>query len=344
MSGYFCCSYLDSVSSFWWSIWELKDVWSGFCTCTCNCCWFPFPNPNPYPNPNPSHTYIGYPIYVHLAQGQVVVDHELLYHDTFSAYPVYVSVLHGYGQCWKILRLKLWQLSLILKWDYLRVQLDLEDYGWLVLVRKLSIAKLGSLPACLALIRALLIVWICLSIKPFDFGNFGDDMMWSNCHCWANSLNASLEYCGQLSLTTQLGIPCSENICFIFWYDHITCCQAIHFPYDRKFTVIISNYQIFMIIAVKQICADNFPCSVGDVMWLWSFLWLCQKVFLAYWTILDHVLDICINLFPVYCIFGLKTCFFNTLMAVMLLVQDNFLLGFRNNNSWSLHDDTIVDR
>ena len=40
-----------------------------------------------------------------------------------------------------------------------------------------SIAKSGSLPACLALIRALLIVWICLSIKPFDFGNFGDDVV-----------------------------------------------------------------------------------------------------------------------------------------------------------------------
>ena len=68
-------------------------------------------------------------------------------------------------------------------------------------VPKHSIAKLGSLPACLALIRALLIVWICLPIKPFDFGNFGDDVMWSNCHCWANSLNVSLEYCGPLSLT-----------------------------------------------------------------------------------------------------------------------------------------------
>ena len=87
---------------------------------------------------------------------------------------------------------------------------------WLIgVVCKHSIAKLGSLPACLALIRALLIVWICLSIKPFDFGNFGDDVMWSNCHCWANSLNASLEYCGPLSLTTLLGIPYSENICFI---------------------------------------------------------------------------------------------------------------------------------
>ena len=74
--------------------------------------------------------------------------------------------------------LKLWQLSLILKCDCLRVQLDFEGCGWLVgVVRQHSIAKLGSLPACLALIRVLLIVWICLSIKPFDFGNFGDDVM-----------------------------------------------------------------------------------------------------------------------------------------------------------------------
>ena len=87
---------------------------------------------------------------------------------------------------------------------------------WLIgVVRKHSIAKLWSLPARLALIRVLLIVWICLSIKPFDFGNFGDDVMWSNCHCWANSLNASLDYCSPLSLTTPLGIPCSENTCFI---------------------------------------------------------------------------------------------------------------------------------
>ena len=60
-----------------------------------------------------SISQFNYPIYVHLAQGQVVVDHELFYHDTFSAYPVCVSVLHGYGQCWKILGSKLWQLSLI---------------------------------------------------------------------------------------------------------------------------------------------------------------------------------------------------------------------------------------
>ena len=44
MAGCFCCSYLDSVSSFWWSIWEMKDVWSGFWISTCDCCWFPFPS------------------------------------------------------------------------------------------------------------------------------------------------------------------------------------------------------------------------------------------------------------------------------------------------------------
>ena len=44
MAGCFCCSYLDSVSSFWWSIWVLKVVWSGFCTSTCDCFWFPFPS------------------------------------------------------------------------------------------------------------------------------------------------------------------------------------------------------------------------------------------------------------------------------------------------------------
>ena len=44
MAGCFCYSYLDSVSSFWWSFWELKDVWSGFCASNCDCCWFPFPS------------------------------------------------------------------------------------------------------------------------------------------------------------------------------------------------------------------------------------------------------------------------------------------------------------
>ena len=44
IAGCFRCSYLDSVSSFWWSIWELKDVRSGFYTSTCDCCWFPFPS------------------------------------------------------------------------------------------------------------------------------------------------------------------------------------------------------------------------------------------------------------------------------------------------------------
>ena len=68
---------------------------------------------------------------IHLAQGQVVVDCELFYHDTFSAYPVCVSVLHRYGQCQKIFGLKLWQLfDLKMR---LRVQLDLEGWGWLLL-------------------------------------------------------------------------------------------------------------------------------------------------------------------------------------------------------------------
>ena len=75
------------------------------------------------------HSQFSYSIYVHPTQGQVVVDHKLFYHDTFSAYPVCVSVLHGFSQCWKILGLKLWQLSLILKCDCLRVKLDLEGCG-----------------------------------------------------------------------------------------------------------------------------------------------------------------------------------------------------------------------
>ena len=109
--------------------------------------------------------------------------------------------------------------TLAIKFD-LKMRLFKSSAGlarlWLIgVVCKHSIAKLGSLPACLAFIRALLIVWICLSLKPFDFGNFGDNVIWSNCHCWANSLNTSLEYCGPLSLTTLLGIPCSENTCFI---------------------------------------------------------------------------------------------------------------------------------
>ena len=68
-----------------------------------------------------------------------------------------------------------------IKFD-LKMQLFKSSAGhwrlWLIgVVCKHSIDKLGSLPACLALIRALLIVWICLSIKPFDFGNFGGDVM-----------------------------------------------------------------------------------------------------------------------------------------------------------------------
>ena len=71
--------------------------------------------------------------------------------------------------------------TLIIKFDF-KMRLFKSSAGlgrlWLIgVVRKHSIAKIGSLPAYLALIRALLIVWICLSIKPFDFGNFGDDVM-----------------------------------------------------------------------------------------------------------------------------------------------------------------------
>ena len=71
-------------------------------------------------------------------------------------------------------------------------------------------------------------------------------------------MNASLEYCGPLSLTTLLGIPCSENTCFLV---DMTILLVV-----RPFILlVVSHYQIFMIIAVKQICADNFPCSAGDV-------------------------------------------------------------------------------
>ena len=70
--------------------------------------------------------------------------------------------------------------TLAIKFD-LKMRLFKSSAGlgrlWLIGVRKHSIAKLESLLACLALIRALLIVWICLSIKPFDFVNFGDDVI-----------------------------------------------------------------------------------------------------------------------------------------------------------------------
>ena len=42
-------------------------------------------------------------------------------------------------QYWKLLGLKLWQLSLILKCDCLKVQLDLEGCGWLVLFAKTAL-------------------------------------------------------------------------------------------------------------------------------------------------------------------------------------------------------------
>ena len=60
--------------------------------------------------------------------------------------------------------------TLAIKFD-LKMRLFKSSAGlgrwWLIgVVRKHRIAKLGSLPVCLALIRTLLIVWICLSIKP----------------------------------------------------------------------------------------------------------------------------------------------------------------------------------
>ena len=71
--------------------------------------------------------------------------------------------------------------TLAIKFD-LKMRLFKSSAGlrklWLIdVVRKHSISNLGSFPVCLALIRALLIVWICLSIKPFDFGNFGDNVI-----------------------------------------------------------------------------------------------------------------------------------------------------------------------
>ena len=60
----------------------------------------------------------------------------------------------------------LWVKTLAIKFD-LKMRLFKSSAElrrlWLIgVVRKHSIAKLGSLPASLALIRALLIVWICL--------------------------------------------------------------------------------------------------------------------------------------------------------------------------------------
>ena len=71
--------------------------------------------------------------------------------------------------------------TLAIKFD-LKMRLFKNSAGlgrlWLIgVVRKQIIAKLGPFPACLALIRAISIVWICLSIKPFDFGNFGNHVI-----------------------------------------------------------------------------------------------------------------------------------------------------------------------
>ena len=134
-------------------------------------------------------------------------------------------------------------------------------------VRKHSIAKLGSLPACLALIRAL----NCLDLS-FNKTIWFWELCW-----WCDVIKLPLLgkffecFTGVLwSIVTNnsAGNTMFREYLLHCWYDHIACCQAIHFPYNWKFTVIISNYQIFMIIAVKQICADNFLCSAGDVIWL----------------------------------------------------------------------------
>ena len=107
----------------------------------------------------------------------MVVDHELFYHVTIFC----ISCLYfSSSWIWSVLE-NLGVETLAIKFDLkMRLFKSLAGLGslWLiVVVHKHNIAKLGSLPACLALIRALLIVWICLLIKPFDFGNFGDYLM-----------------------------------------------------------------------------------------------------------------------------------------------------------------------
>ena len=139
MAGCFCCSYLNSVSSFWWSIWELKDVWSGFCTSTCD---FHF-------------------LLVSISQFGYSGTSGGRSWAVLSLYIFCISCLcFSSSWIWSVLE-NLGVETLAIKFD-LKMRLFKSSAGlgrlWLIgVVCKHSIAKLRSLPACLTLIRALLI-------------------------------------------------------------------------------------------------------------------------------------------------------------------------------------------
>ena len=132
MVGCFCCPYLDSVSSFWWSIWELKDVWSGFCTST----GFDFPvwssNIRTFcPGTSGGRSWA-----------------------VLSWYIFCISCLcFSSSRIWSMLE-NLGVETLAIKFD-LKMRLFKSSAGlrrlWFIgVVCKHSIAKLGSLPDCLA--------------------------------------------------------------------------------------------------------------------------------------------------------------------------------------------------
>ena len=88
----------------------------------------------------------------------------------------------------------------------------LEEIG---VVRRHRRVRSGSFPSSFALMSAFFTVCTCLSMKPFDFGWMGEEVMWSKHHSLANSLNCLAENCGPLSDLRTLGMPCSANIYFI---------------------------------------------------------------------------------------------------------------------------------
>ena len=63
-------------------------------------------------------------------------------------------------------------------------------------------------------VKAVLMVLICLSIKPFDLGYKGDEVMWSMAWDDIKCENWSEEKGGPLSEKKRLGVPnCEKRSC-----------------------------------------------------------------------------------------------------------------------------------
>ena len=90
---------------------------------------------------------------------------------------------------------------------------------------------------------------------------------------------------------------------------------------DGIWTVIIYNEQIFITSPVEHVWTNDFR-RMCRINWGKFFLLLCSLVMLTHITLLDHVVNVCIDSAPIHGIACSQLKFFDALMSGVYLHQN----------------------